>query len=137
MNFEKVKDSGERRKFGTGAVRDMALGKGRYDLIPSRSMRRLAKHFQNGAIKYSANNWRLGIPLHSFADSALRHIYCFLEGQNDEDHACAALWNLMCLIETQEMIEKGLLPKELEDVPYTLERIRETIKKENKLKEKK
>ena len=29
-----IKDSGERRKFETGAVRDMAEGKGRFDLMP-------------------------------------------------------------------------------------------------------
>ena len=29
-----IKDSGERRKFETGAVRDMAEGKGRFDLLP-------------------------------------------------------------------------------------------------------
>lgn len=31
-----LKDSGERREFGTGAVRDMAEGKGRCDLLPLR-----------------------------------------------------------------------------------------------------
>ena len=31
-----LKDSGERRAFGTGAVRDMAEGKGRCDLLPLR-----------------------------------------------------------------------------------------------------
>ncbi len=29
-----IKDSGERREFNTGAVRDMAEGKGRFDLMP-------------------------------------------------------------------------------------------------------
>ena len=29
-----IKDSGERREFSTGAVRDMAVGKGRCDLMP-------------------------------------------------------------------------------------------------------
>ena len=30
----KIKDSGERRRFESGAVRDMAEGKGRFDLLP-------------------------------------------------------------------------------------------------------
>ena len=30
----KIKDSGERRKFETGAVRDISEGKGRFDLLP-------------------------------------------------------------------------------------------------------
>jgi len=130
MDFEKVKDSGERREFGTGAVRDMSKGKGRYDLLPSRALRRLAKHYENGANKYFANNWKLGIPLHSYADSAIRHIFNYLEGQTDEDHATAAVWNLMCLIETQEMIEQNILPKKLETIPYTQEKITEAIKNE-------
>ena len=29
-----IKDSGERREFSTGAVRDIAEGKGRCDLLP-------------------------------------------------------------------------------------------------------
>lgn len=32
--MSEIKDSGERRKFETGAVRDMAEGKGRCDLMP-------------------------------------------------------------------------------------------------------
>jgi hypothetical protein len=32
--MSKIKDSGERRKFESGAVRDMAEGKGRCDLLP-------------------------------------------------------------------------------------------------------
>lgn len=33
-DIPKIKDSGERQEFGTGAVRDMAEGKGRCDLMP-------------------------------------------------------------------------------------------------------
>ena len=29
-----LKDNGDRREFATGVVRDMAAGKGRYDLLP-------------------------------------------------------------------------------------------------------
>lgn len=48
-----LKDSGERRQFRTGAVRDRAVGKGRFDLIPTQMMFRLARHYEAGAIKYS------------------------------------------------------------------------------------
>jgi hypothetical protein len=113
----------------------MSKGKGRFDLLPSRALKRVAKHFENGANKYSANNWRLGIPLHSFADSAIRHIFSYLEGQNDEDHITAAAWNLLCLIETEEMIEKGLLSKDLATIPYTQEKVKEAIEKEKQQKE--
>ena len=36
-----IKDSGERREFETGAVRDMAEGKGRFDLMPLSEMANL------------------------------------------------------------------------------------------------
>jgi hypothetical protein len=117
MEFEKVKDSGERRKFGTGAVRDMALGKGRYDLISPLAMKRLAKHYQNGSLKYGDRNWEKGIPLNSYLDSAMRHLFNYLEGLRDEDHLSACLWNVSALIHMEEMIERGLMPKSLNNLP--------------------
>ena len=51
--YNKVKDSGKRRNFGKNrAVRDVATGKGRYDLISPIAMQRLADHYENGAGKY-------------------------------------------------------------------------------------
>ena len=97
-----LQDSGERTDFGTGAVRDMHEGKGRCDLLPPRALLRLARHFENGAKKYGERNWELGIPCHSFADSAHRHYLRYMNGETDEDHLMAAIWNLMCLAETEE-----------------------------------
>lgn len=80
-------------------------------------MKRLAWHFENGAKKYGDRNWELGQPLTRYLDSAIRHIYCYLEGKRDEDHAIAGAWNLLALVHTEEMIRRGLLPKELNDLP--------------------
>ena len=44
-----IKDSGNRREFGTGAVRDMAEGKGRCDLLP---LKILAGKFDNMILSY-------------------------------------------------------------------------------------
>ncbi len=126
--FNTIKDSGKRQEFSTGSVRDIQEGKGRYDLLPFLALQRLACHYENGARKYSANNWRLGQPLSRYMDSGLRHAFKFLEGANDEDHLAAACWNFMCLLETQEMIEQGKLGTELNDIPYTIERIRDVQK---------
>jgi hypothetical protein len=115
--YNKVQDSGQRRKFSTGAVRDMHEGKGRYDLLPPEGIRRIALHFENGAKKYGDRNWEKGMPLTIYLDSALRHIFKILEGLDDEDHAAAACWNMLCFITIQERIEKGKLPKELDDLP--------------------
>lgn len=116
-NYDQVKDSGKRQEFLTGSRRDTQDGKGRYDLISPISLQRLAKHFENGAKKYGDRNWELGQPLTRYLDSAIRHIYCYLEGKRDEDHAIAGAWNLLALVHTEEMIRRGLLPKELNDLP--------------------
>ena len=108
MNFEEnpllhvIADSGDRTQFESGAVRDMHQGKGRCDLLPMCVMLRLAKHYEAGAIKYSDRNWEQGIPAHSFADSALRHMFKYMDGQKDEDHLIAAIWNLCGLAWTEE-----------------------------------
>jgi len=117
MEFDAVKDSGERRQFDTGSVRDVRRGKGRFDLISPVALKRLAKHTENGAVKYGDRNWERGQPICSYLDSALRHINCFLEGGRDEDHLAAAAWNIFSAIHTEEMIERGLLPAELNDLP--------------------
>ena len=44
-------DSGTRQEFTTGSVRDAKSGKGRYDLLPVESMRRIAVLFEKGAAK--------------------------------------------------------------------------------------
>ena len=48
----KIKDSGQRRDFKTGAVRDMVSVKGRFDLIPWEVIRALAIHYEKGCLKY-------------------------------------------------------------------------------------
>jgi hypothetical protein len=118
--FKEVKDSGKRQEFNTGSVRDTSEGKGRYDLITPVALARLAKHYENGARKYSARNWEKGQPICRYLDSAIRHIYKHLEGDRSEDHLAAGAWNIMGAIHTEEMIERGLLPKELDDRPNYL-----------------
>ena len=109
-----IKDSGNRTQFQTGAVRDMHQGKGRCDLLPPNALLRLARHFETGSLKYGDRNWELGIPCHSFADSGMRHLLKYMAGNTDEDHLIAAIWNLMCLAETEE------LRPEMQDIPSRL-----------------
>ena len=114
--FYKVQDSGKRQEFETGSRRDTRDGKGRYDLIPPYAIYRLARHYENGSVKYGDNNWLKGQPISRYVDSAMRHLYKYLEGQNDEDHATAAVWNIIAIIQTEEMVKRGVLPKELDDL---------------------
>lgn len=115
MEWDKVKDSGERQEFTTGSRRDTAKGKGRYDLLPFIALRRLAKHYENGAEKYGDHNWRLGQPLSRTFHSAVSHLLCWAMGWTDEDHLSAAIWNICTILETEEMIRRGKLPAELDD----------------------
>lgn len=96
----------EKRSFGTDAVRNSSKGKGRFDLIPPDALKRVAIHYQNGAESYGDHNWRHGIPLSSYMDSAIRHIYCYLEGMRDEDHLAAACWNLLSGMWTEMNIDE-------------------------------
>ncbi len=110
-----IKDSGTRREFETGAVRDIQEGKGRCDLLPPNAILRLAKHFEAGCLKYGDRNWEKGIPMHSFIDSAIRHTLRYLAGESDEDHLCAAAWNLMCAMETE------IVRPQMQDIPSRME----------------
>ena len=94
-----IKDSGNRRAFETGAVRDMAEGKGRMDLLPWSAIIEVSKHCENGAKKYGEHNVDKGIPTNSLCDSAARHLAKYLDGQTDEDHLLASAWNLLWALE--------------------------------------
>jgi hypothetical protein len=106
-----IKDSGNRREFETGAVRDIGFGKGRMDLLPMCALIRVAQHMEKGAVKYGERNFEKGLPIHSFMDSALRHIAYYMDGATDEDHLCAATWNLLCAMYTEEK------KPEMQDIP--------------------
>jgi len=115
--FDKVKQTEIKEDFSTGSVRGIRTGKGRFDLIPPYALLRLAIHYENGASAYGDRNWEKGQPLGRYLDSALRHLNCVRMGMDDEDHLSAVAWNVMAIVETQYRIEKGILPKELDDLP--------------------
>ena len=117
--FKEVKDSGKRQKFVTGSVRDTQEGKGRYDLISTIALRRLAVHYENGGRKYGDKNWELGQPLSRYLNSAIRHAEETLAGETNEDHASAVSWNMFAYIHTLELINQGKLPKELDDLGHS------------------
>ena len=164
--MSEIKDSGNRREFSTGAVRDMAEGKGRCDLLPldvisdlfvelkcekyervniilnylnsaleiwkdetvlwdsnridfvvgylydalkeffkqsdfadiPTMVLELSVHFEQGAIKYTEDNWKRGIPVNCYIDSAIRHYLKWLRGDTDERHDRAFVWNIVCCI---------------------------------------
>jgi hypothetical protein len=110
-----ILDSGDRTEFETGAKRDMHVGKGRLDLLPCNAILELAKHVENGALKYGERNVDKGIPQHSFIDSGLRHLFKYLRGDRDENHLVAALWNIAWAVD-QEVSKP-----QMQDIPSRME----------------
>lgn len=110
-------DSGQREQHSSGAIRDIRAGKGRFDLLPTRAIRRVAGVYERGAIKYAARNWEKGMPMSRYMDSALRHLYQYLEGQRDEDHLAQAAFNVLAMIDHEERLAAGQLPAEFDDLP--------------------
>lgn len=147
----RIRDSGNRREFESGAVRDIQEGKGRCDLLPLGAVAKIytrlgntkvsdtlayirgyentgstgyleralinfgreyykddfhslfievSIHFEEGAKKYGVDNWKKGIPTNCYIDSALRHFFKYLRGDNDEPHGRAFVWNLLACIWT-------------------------------------
>jgi Domain of unknown function (DUF5664) len=102
-----TKDSGDREEFDTGSRRDTREGKGRYDLLPSGAIKRIAQLYERGAEKYGDRNWELGQPRDRFIDSMLRHGFAVSNGDVDEDHIAAVAWNAMAIIELDERLSKN------------------------------
>lgn len=111
-----IKDSGERTEFESGAVRDMHEGKGDMASLPWEAVLRLSKHYEAGAIKYKRWNYRLGIPVSSFIDSACRHLAKYQCGCDDEDHLAAAAFNIL-----GAMLMENTMP-EMVDLPMREEK---------------
>ncbi len=111
------KDSGARRQFETGAVRDRAAGKGRFDLLFWAFVWRCARWMEAGARKYSDRNWEKGIPSSAFLDSAFRHLAKYAMGYRDEDHLAAAYFNIQGLAYNEYMVQRGARPDVLLDLP--------------------
>ena len=60
------------------------------------AMLEVAKHYEDGARKYSENNWRKGIDPKIYFDSAMRHFMRWCRRMTDEPHNRAFIWNCMC-----------------------------------------
>lgn len=106
------------RTFSTGAKRDTKDSKSALELISPIFLDRLGMHLAEGALHYGERNWEAGIPLSVSVASLLRHINQYREGCQNEDHLAAIACNIMFIIHTEEMISRGILPGDLDDVPH-------------------
>ena len=103
------------RLFATGAIRNDATGKGRYDLIPSCVLEALAKRLELGALEHGEFNFMLGIPNTSLYDSAMRHLCQAKAGMDDEDHLAALITNVAFLIYNRANNLGGIVPVTRDD----------------------
>lgn len=97
-------------KFETGAVRDTG-GKGRCDLLPHAALLRVADHMERSLEDHEERNWEKGIPMHSFLDSVMRHLFKYMDGWVDEDHLAAAATNVLMALWTEDHLP------EMQDIP--------------------
>ena len=105
------------KTFDSGAKIDDNTGKGAYELISPFALRRLAKVYERGAKQKGPRNWENGIDFGRCLQSAMRHCNQVLMGMNDEDHLAQACWNLFAIMHYQELIERGILPPTLNNLP--------------------
>jgi hypothetical protein len=112
-----MQDSGQRQQFDTGAQRDTADSKPRPELISPFAEERLGEWLRRGAAKYDARNWEKGMPFSRCVASLQRHLIAFKKGEKDEDHVAAMLFNAMALAHYQEMVDRGVLSGDLDDMP--------------------
>ena len=102
--------------YPSGAVRENRTGKGRCDLLPPCVMLRMARYYESTVTDdHPAHNWEKGMPTHQFIDSALRHIFKYLDGMTDEDHLAAATWNLNGCMDMEEK------HPEMQDIPSRMQ----------------
>lgn len=113
----KLKQTGKKQEFSTGAQRDGAQGKPRLELISPVFLDRLGVLLAKGADHYGERNWEKGMPLSRLLSSALRHLNQTLDGDEGEDHPIQCVFNLMAYVHTLHRIRAGTLPAELDDLP--------------------
>lgn len=111
-------DEGEDKRvtYASGATRCAGVaGDGgafplRYDLLLDNvtALKRVARTFGEGSLKYPARNWMKGMPESGLINHALAHIVMHREGDTTEDHLAHAVWNLMTLMHMQEKMPQQL-----------------------------
>src|ERR1035437_458730 len=117
----KMKDSGERRTFETGAVRDRDDKKPRPDLISPHANMREGAWLALGAKKYEVRNWESGMPISECVASLCRHLESYKLGLADEDHMAAIRTNAGFILHYEEEIKACRLPASLDDMPHYLQ----------------
>jgi hypothetical protein len=69
----------------------------RWTLVDFDSLEGMVKVLEFGAIKYSVDNWKKGLPVKSIIDSLLRHTVSYLNGEDiDPESQLPHVDHIMC-----------------------------------------
>jgi len=105
-----TEDSGERIDYPSGMRRDTQEGKTDYTLLHLPMIKRWAELMTRGAEKYGRHNWKKADSkeeLDRFKSSAFRHFMQWIDGETNEDHAAAVMFNIACVEYLKEKIDKN------------------------------
>jgi hypothetical protein len=105
-----TKDSGKRQNWKSGMRRDIQDDKPRYDLCYIPMFTRWAMLMNRGAVKYGERNWEKANSveeLERFKASAFRHLIQWFNGEEEEDHAAAVLFNISGAEMVKEKLKGG------------------------------
>lgn len=137
MSDWQTKDSGERTQFAGGGQRDTQAGKPRFDLCWPESvpyedqlLTRFAALMGRGAEKYTDRNWEFfadKVALDRARGSALRHCLQWYNGEVDEDHAAAVIFNIMAAEYVRGILDGRWSPRQAEAKLTTLEDLYATV----------
>lgn len=99
--------------------------KNRLDLLDIEWMEEVGKVLTYGAIKYSPDNWRIGISYRRLIGAALRHLFAFARGEDfDPETGLSHLSHASCCImflfshqkyqrDLDDRVIDGKIPKEV------------------------
>ena len=72
-------------------------GKLKWSLIDFKSLEGLVEVLEYGANKYAPDNWKKGMPVKEVAESLMRHLFAFLDGEDvDPESGCRHISHVMC-----------------------------------------
>ena len=73
------------------------VNKTQWSLVDYEALESMVKVLEFGADKYDRDNWKIGMPVTSVCDSMLRHIYAFMNGEdNDPESGISHIGHIMC-----------------------------------------
>lgn len=72
-------------------------GKRQWSLVDFKSFEDMVKVLEFGAEKYAPDNWMKGLPVTEIAESLMRHLFAFLNGEdNDPESKLSHIGHMQC-----------------------------------------